>query len=238
MQRQDNFQIFGSAHLLTIGVILLIAACFVLAARKKEWQPLARPMSWALVLLLLCNELIFLILVITKGIWSYKWGLPLQICDLAIFAVCFSLIKHRQFVWELAYFWGLGGTLQAILTPDLIVTFPDLIYMKFFLTHGCILIGVIYLSVGLGRPIYFSSLKRVWLITHLYALFMGVLNWVFDTNYAYLCAKPSQTSILDYFGAWPNYLLGLEMTFIVSLFIYYLPYYFVKKCRSVDALAK
>ena len=74
---------------------------------------------------MLANELIFIVGAVAKGFWEYTWGLPLHICDLAILAVAFSLFKHQQFIWELAYFWGLGGTLQAVLTPELTVTFPD-----------------------------------------------------------------------------------------------------------------
>lgn len=232
MKSQAHFQLFGPAHLLTIGVILLVAVCYVFAARHKRLRHLDRPMSWALAVVLLGNELVFIGGAIGRGLWSHAWGLPFQLCDLAIIAVAYSLIRHRQFIWELAYFWGLGGTLQAVLTPELTVTFPDYIYIKFFLTHGCILVGVIYLSAGRGRPICFRSVKRVWVVTNVYALFIGMFNLLCGTNYLYLCRKPSQPSIMDYLGPWPFYLLGLEIVLVVSLLVYYLPYYAAERLKK------
>ena len=226
-----NFKLFDPVHLTTIAVILLVALFYVFVARHPKLNRWVKPLSVLLAVVLLGNEIIFIGGAMVKGLWGYTWGLPLQLCDLAIFAVAYSLFRHKQWVWELAYFWGLGGTLQAVLTPDLRVAFPEYIYFKFFLTHGCILAGVIFLSAGLKRPITFHSVVRVWVTTNLYTAFVALFNWLFNTNYLYLCRKPSQPSILDYFGPWPWYILGLEVLLIASLFIYYLPYCLASRNR-------
>jgi len=223
------FQLFDPVHLATIAIIFLVALCYIFVARHPKFQQWIRPMSILLAVVLLGNEIIFIAGAIAKDLWHYSWGLPLQLCDLVIFTVAYSLFRHKQWVWELTYFWGLGGTLQAVLTPDLRVTFPDYIYFKFFLTHGCILVGVIFLAIGLKRPISFQSVIRVWIITNVYTFFVGLFNWLFGTNYLYLCHKPSQPSIIDYLGPWPWYILGLEVVLIASLFFYYLPYYFFSR---------
>jgi len=223
-----TFQTFNPVHLATLAVIFLVALVYVLAARVPRLNKWVKPLTIFLAVVLVGNELLYIGGALAKGLWHYSWGIPLQLCDLAIFAVAYCLFRHKQWVWELAYFWGLGGTLQAVLTPDLRVPFPSYIYFKFFLTHGCILIGVIFLSAGLKRPITFHSVLRVWVITNLYSAFVGLFNWLFGTNYLYLCRKPAQASLIDYLGPWPWYLLGLEAVLIVSLFVYYLPYYFLK----------
>lgn len=228
---EQTFKTFGPTHLATLAAILFVALLYVLIARHPKWNRWVKPLSVSLAVVLLGNEIIFISGAIVKGFWHYSWGLPLQICDLAIFAVAYSLFRYTPWVWELAYFWGLGGTLQAVLTPDLKVAFPDYIYFKFFLTHGCILVGVVFLSAGLKRPITFHSVVRVWVVTNLYTAFVALFNWLFNTNYLYLCRKPSQPSILDYFGPWPWYILGLEVVLIASLLIYYLPYYLASRQR-------
>lgn len=221
----SDFKLFGTVHLATIAVILLTALFYVLAVRHPKLSRWGKPLSVFLAVVLLGNEIIFIGGAMVNGLWNYAWGLPLQLCDLAIFAVAYSLFRHKQWVWELAYFWGLGGTLQAVLTPDLKAAFPEYIYFKFFLTHGCILVGVIFLSAGLKRPITFHSVVRVWVITNFYAAFVALFNWFFKANYLYLCRKPSQPSLLDYFGPWPWYIFGMEALLAASLLIYYLPYY-------------
>ena len=182
---------------------------------------------------LLSNEIIWLIAAVNLKLWSLKWGLPLQICDLVIFASAYSLMRHRQWVWELAYFWGLGGTLQAVLTPDMSFTFSHYYFFKFFITHGGVVIAVIFLAAGCGRPIYHCSIWRVFGITNIYAALMGIFNWMTGANYLYLCGKPRHPSILDHLGHWPWYILGLEAVLIISLFVYYLPFFIVERITQM-----
>ncbi|HLF18785.1 MAG TPA: TIGR02206 family membrane protein [Candidatus Omnitrophota bacterium] len=228
-----EFITFGAAHIAALSLILVVALILVFLARFEKAKELIKPVRYTLAAVLIGNELIYIVGLLAKGLWTYKWGLPLQLCDLAIFAVVFSLIRHNQFIWEIAYFWGLGGTLQALLTPDLRVGFPDYIFFKFFLTHGCIIIGVFLLAAGIQRPIFSRSVRRIFIVTNVYAGFIALFNWLFDANYLYLCRKPTQPSALDFFGPWPVYLLGLELMLIVSLMIYYSPYYFLAQKRGV-----
>jgi len=231
-----EFTTFGTAHLITLGLIFLASAVLVVVARLPQYRKHIRMIRYTLAGLLLTNEFIYIFGLMLRGAWSYKWGLPLQLCDLAIFAVAYCLVKHNSTIWEIAYFWGLGGTLQALLTPDLKVSFPDYIYIKFFLTHGLIVISIIFLAAGLGRPIFFESLKRVFVVTNIYACFIAVFNGIFGSNYLYLSHKPTQPSLLNYMGPWPYYLIGGELMFIVSLFLYYMPFFIAKKIRGVKSI--
>lgn len=210
-------------------MILGTALLLVVLARSPRISGRLRLADFFLAGLLLANEFLWWGIAIAKGFWQANWGLPLQICDLAIFASAYCLFRHHQLIWELAYFWGLGATLQALITPDLHVSFPQYYFFKFFITHGCIVIAVIYLAAGLRRPILFSSALRVWVITNVYALFVIVFNALTGANYLYLMRKPAQPSLLDYLGPWPVYLLGLEALLVLSLGFYYLPYVFVNR---------
>jgi len=224
MPSENHFELFGFAHFTTLFVILLTAVILVWIARNQNFRHWIKPIGIILASLLLINESIYLLGAVNLGLWNISWGLPLQICDLAIIAAAFSLIKHNQFVWEVAYFWGLGGTLQALLTPDLSVTFPDYIFIKFFLTHGIIVIAVIFLAGGCRRPITKSSVWRMIWVTNAYSLFVYLINIQLNTNYLYLRMKPAGASILDFMGPWPVYLIGLEVLMIASFWIYFLPF--------------
>jgi len=62
------------------------------------------------------------------------WGtsLPLQLCDWVLIACLVTLIRPNHLAAEIAYFWGLGGTLQAVLTPDMTQGFPSWRFLQFF----------------------------------------------------------------------------------------------------------
>ena len=229
MSTVSHFRLFGPSHLITLAVIVSLAVALVVLARRRQSLKLCEALSGLLAILLLSNEFIWWIIAVNLHLWSLQWGLPLQICDLAIFAAAYSLIRHNQLIWETAYFWGLGGTLQALLTPDMSFDFPQYYFFKFFITHGGVVMAVIYLAAGCGRRIDVSSVRRVFIATNLYAGFIAVINGITGANYLYLCEKPLHPSILDYLGPWPWYIFGLEAVLAVSLFIYYLPFWIVQK---------
>jgi uncharacterized membrane protein YwaF len=50
---------------------------------------------------------------------------------------------------ELIYFWGLAGTLQAVITPDLAVGFPHPMFFEYVVGHLGIVLAAVFLVVGL-----------------------------------------------------------------------------------------
>lgn len=225
----DTFTLFGSTHLLTLLTVFVVAVVLAVLGRQNTFN---KQISIGLAAVLIVNEIIYVALLIKTGRWDVQYHLPLNLCDLTIFAAFFALLTRRQWIWEVAYFWTLAGTLHAVITPDLDVTFPDYIYIKFFLTHGLLIAIVIYLAVGRRRAIYLNSIWRVLGISNLYAVMVGTYNWFSGANYSYLCRKPFGSSILDYLGPWPYYILSLEVILIVSLLFYYLPYWFIDRSKT------
>lgn len=104
MEAQEHFKLFGFTHLATIAVVMVLAIILTAISRNKKLQRWINPISGILAVILLSNEILWWIVAVNLNLWSLKWGLPLQICDLVIFVSTYSLIKHRQWVWELAYF--------------------------------------------------------------------------------------------------------------------------------------
>jgi uncharacterized membrane protein YwaF len=57
-----------------------------------------------------------------------------------------------------------------------------------------------------------------------YALTVGVVDGITGWNYGYLCRKPAETSLLDWLGPWPWYLLSLECIALGTFFLLDLPW--------------
>ena len=59
------------------------------------------------------------------GTWSIQEHLPLHACSVLIWLAGLMLIRKDYRIYEFAYLMGIGGALQALLTPDIgIYGFP------------------------------------------------------------------------------------------------------------------
>ena len=159
----------------------------------------------------------------TEG-FRFPETLPLQLCDLTLWLTVLSAFTLNAGVYEVAYFGGLGGSAMALLTPDLWAPFPSYPTAYFFLSHGFVVATLIALAAGrliVPRP---GSPWRVWKVLNLFAGGVAIFDFVFKTNYMYLCVKPASGSLLDYFGPWPVYILSGELFALGIFWLLWLPF--------------
>lgn len=230
MGARGSFVPYGPGHLWVVaGTVIAAAALVVTRARLTGRDD--RTLRWGVAVLLAANELASWLIGFAHG----HVRAPLQLCDLALALTVWSLIRAKPRVSEIAYFWGLAGSLQAVLTPDLRVAFPDYWWLKFFIGHCGVVLSVVYLAVtDRVRPTH-RTVWKVWGWTNLYALIVGCLNGLFGTNYGYLAQKPMQPSVLDALGSWPYYVIGMEGLALLSFYLYYLPFVFARRSAGSTA---
>lgn len=150
--------------------------------------------------------------------------LPLELCDLAVLVAVWALLSGNQLACELLYFWGLSGTLIAMLTPDVAWAFPDSRCLAFFALHGAVAIAAVVMTFGAGiRPRPGANLRIFW-ITNAYALAAGLIDVTAGKNYLYLRSKPSQPSILDFMGPWPWYIVAADVMAFILFWSLMLPF--------------
>ncbi|MFP4494845.1 MAG: TIGR02206 family membrane protein [Halochromatium sp.] len=219
----NGFFLFSGSHLAAIGLILAASVLLPIAVRSLTPQ-LARPIGALLALVLVSQELVQLLLLL-QHYGPTAQMLPLHLCSLAVWVTAWVLITANPRVFEVVYFWALGGTTQALVTPDLGPGFPSAEFVLFFLGHGLVLVGVTYaLIVYRLRPVP-ASLIRVPAITlGVAALAFGV-NLALGTNFMYLMEKPAGTSLLDWFGPWPWYWLALLAIGALIFILLYAPFF-------------
>ena len=222
MQAGPSFILFGPAHLCTLALIGAVAIVLPLLVRRL-CPGAVRSVALLLAALLLVQEAVNL------GLQLARYGpsvylLPLHLCSLAVFVTAWMLVTRGPRVFEVAYFWALAGTTQALATPDLPTGFPDPAYVLFFAGHGLVIVGVLYGVLALGLRPTALSVPRVALITVVVAVAVLGVNLVLGTNFMYLMAKPPGPSLLDWFGPWPWYWLGLMGMAILSFAVLYAPF--------------
>jgi len=223
------FVLFGPAHL----AALALAVLFPLAASAvTRGHPTGdRAMRWFLAALLLGEWLAFYLVFWTRGWLDWNNGLPLSLCDWAEVSLIIALLSRNQFAYELGYFWGLGGTLQGLVTPDLAYGFPDVRFLLFMANHAGIIASLLYLTLGTKlRPVP-SSLPRVIAASLVYPVVAGAFDYALAANYGFLHDKGSHVSLLTLLAPWPWYIGELVLIGFLSIAIYYAPFFIVDVFR-------
>jgi hypothetical integral membrane protein (TIGR02206 family) len=231
MTSPHPFRLFGPSHLTVLGATAAVTAGLVLLARRggggeraARTARTARRVAWCLAALLLLDEVAVAAFAAYADLPTLKDHLPFQLCDWVILACAAALLWRHRLAYELAYFWGLSGTLQALLTPDLKEDFPSLHFITFQALHAGVVVAVLYLTLGLGMRPRPRSILRVWVWLQGYVAVTAVIDWLLDSNYGYLRHKPVQASLYDYLGPWPFYLLSLEALSLVLFLACYAPF--------------
>src|SRR5262249_36932418 len=100
-----------------------------------------------------------LIAKITDGAFNLANALPMQLCDWALFTISAALWWRWQAGFDVAYFWGLAGTAQALFTPAVASDLCWLRLVGFFFIHAGIVAGVLHLLLTGGfRPVWPRSI--------------------------------------------------------------------------------
>jgi hypothetical integral membrane protein (TIGR02206 family) len=135
------FQLFGTSHLLALFAVVALALGLPLVLRRRA-PGLAARVGWLLGVTLLAQEL-------AQAVWLWRSVgpglhlLPLDLCTLSVFLTAWVLLARSRRIYEIVYFWGLGGTTQALVTPELFQGFPSAEFIFFFAGHGLVVIGVV-----------------------------------------------------------------------------------------------
>ncbi len=238
MKAEPAFHPYGAAHLAVI--FLTIALPFILAALVRRTNRIERAVTVSLSAILILNYAVYLVFCLRSGSLDWRQALPMQLCDWGLVVVIVAMLSGRQRWFEVAYFWGLGGTLQALLTPNLRFGFPDLRFFSFFVSHGGIIVGVIFLMlVHRYRP-YPMSFVRAFAWSEFYFVTTLLADKLTGDNYGFLLHKPEAFSILSFLSDWrPLYLLQLHGVALLFFAILYLPfaiYDLVRRFDSADAV--
>ena len=215
----------GSLALAFLGPVVLWAM-----HRRRTHPQLERNFARGIAGLLLAVWVAGLVQKFCEGSFNAREALPMQLCDWALFAVVAALLGQSQTCFELGYFWGLCGTLQALLTPAIEDGIAWWRQLGFFLDHAGIVAGVLFLLlVPKMRP---HGLWRVLLWSEIYLAAALAVNALTGGNYGFLAHRPAQRTMLDLFSDTPwLYVAGINGLALVFFAAIYLPWLIADRIR-------
>jgi hypothetical integral membrane protein (TIGR02206 family) len=151
----------------------------------------------------------------------------MQLCDWALFLIAAALWWHWRLGFEIAYFWGLAGTIQALFTPAIP---DDLVWFRafgFFFIHAGIVAGIFHLLLTQRWRPTPRSLVCVIVASEIFLAAALSINALTGGNYGFLSHQPPTRSMLDLFSR-THWIYVLELNLVAFLFfaILYAPWFF------------
>jgi hypothetical integral membrane protein (TIGR02206 family) len=227
------FVLLGRPHLVVLALTLVVPLLLATWTRRDPRADVI--IRRFLAALLIGGWTCWYIMFAVRGWLGIGNILPLNLCDWAAIALILALLKPNIRTYELGYFWGLGGTLQGLVTPAVHHEFPDPEFLIYFTNHAGIIASLLYLTLGTGlRPVP-RSIARAILGSLIYMGVAGAADWLLGVNYGLLRHKPDNVSLLDILSPWPVYVPELFFIGIGFVLLYYAPFFILDRVRANPA---
>ncbi len=219
------FVLFGTGHLIALGVIILLNIAML--GFRKSSERTRSIVRWTMAIILWLDEASWHFWNLYWGHWTVQTMLPLHVCSILVWLAGFMLIFKNYRIYEFAYFIGIGGAMQALLTPDVgIYGFPHYRIFQTIISHGMLVTATIYMTTVEGFRPTWKSFWRVVVGVNIYAAIIFPVNMLLGTNYLYINGKPATASLLDILPEWPIYIIFMELIGFVVFLLLYLPFIF------------
>jgi hypothetical integral membrane protein (TIGR02206 family) len=222
------------AYWSSVAIAAIGCATVCVAARRLPgpWTIWA---ARAIGLLLLADAVSYSVMLVVQDQWSWRTSLPLALCNMGVLVATAACWWRVPLLVEITYFWGLAGTLQAIITPDLNVGFPHLVFFQYVVGHTGIVLAALFLVVGMRLAPRPGAVKRVYLITIAYTAFVGLVDGLTGADYMFLSQPPSEWTLLRLLGPWPWYVVSSAAVALGLFLLLNLPFWWSRRRHTIAA---
>jgi hypothetical integral membrane protein (TIGR02206 family) len=218
------FVLFSAQHWIALA-LMAVFGMVIITTQLNAGETSRKRIRWLLAALLVVNETTWQLWNLAIGEWTIQTMLPLHLCSALVWLCAYMLITKNKTIYEFAYLIGIAGALQAMLTPDLgQYAFPHYRYFQVFLSHGCIIISALYMTIVEGYRPTWQSVKRVAIYGNIYLVAVFVLNLLIGSNYLFVAHKPETASLLDMLPPWPYYIAIIELLAAVFIALSFAPF--------------
>ena len=231
----DPFILFGTSHIISIFLAIILSIFIPIFAKKKLSEHYQHILGSVIGYAVMSSYILWTFLEIFAGTFDLKLHLPIHLCRMANILLPFVMVSRSYLFYEILYFWGLSGMLQAVITPDIAAGFPHFQFFRFWFAHHGMIIALIYATVVYGMRPSLKSIFKAMFALNLFLLIAIIANILLDANYFWICGKPINEigehvpSLLDYLGPWPWYILVAEFVALAHFLLAYIPFIFIKR---------
>lgn len=215
------------------AVLLAAGSCATLCTVARR-----RPGRWTAVVarligtVLAVDAITYTLALVAQGTWSARTSLPLPLCDVAVVIASVACWWRAVALVELTYFWGLAGTVQGVITPDLSTGFPHLVFFEYVAGHLGIVVAALYLVAGMRIEPRPGAVPRVFAATVGYTAVVGLVDAMTGANYMFLRRPPGEWTLLRVLGPWPWYLASGAAVALVLFTLLDAPFWTARRRAS------
>ena len=214
------FIFMGMDHVISIIAFAILSFAIPYLAKNKLDENQQYFLGKVIGVLILFGYLSWVILEILAGTFSLKLHLPIHLCRTANILIFVVLFFRSFLAYEIVFFWGLT-VIHAVITPDITQGFPHYHFVRYWLTHQLMIIGIIYATFIYDIRPHKTSIYKSFVTLLLFFLITVPVNLSLDANYFWICGKPPVGTVLDYFGPWPWYLIVATLLALVHFYFFY-----------------
>ena len=220
-----RFSLFGLDHGVTLAAAFVVCIAVPIVGRALSDKGRIRLAWWIGGAILVVELLIKLPVRVAVFDFPLSEELPLHLCRLGALAGAWLMFTRSSWAFDLVYFWAFGGGVLAVLTPDIRIGPPHMIFLLFYVGHTLEILAVTYAMVVFGLRPTFRSVVRCLVVTQLLMVVIYPLNLLLGSNYLFLNRPPVEASIIDSLGSGWQYLVGLELLAAFFILLCYVPFF-------------
>ena len=226
---ESDFYAWSPSHVIPILLFVVFTGLICWYAYRYLTRPQQKKILLIATFIPLASILLSMAIRLKTGHFTLQEDLPIHICRFVAVLAPWIYWKERPLWTGISYFWVLAGTVNATITPDLYNDFPHWEHLCYFALHLGLIFLPVYYVIVMGHRIKHKDLVSALIAGNIFVIFSLVINKLLSANYMFTLHKPEASTLLDYLGPWPWYLLSVEILGIVIFYLIYLPFVISKK---------
>ena len=125
----------STQHLAPIIIAFLFSIVFIKYAQRELNKTQQKNALHIFACVISLIVIVFHAHIISLGFYNISTDLPLYLCSLLGLIIPIFTYYRKFWMYEVLVFWIIGGTLQAVLTPDIPLGFPNFDYFRYWMVH-------------------------------------------------------------------------------------------------------
>jgi hypothetical integral membrane protein (TIGR02206 family) len=234
-----TFAPFTAMHVAVVFVAVVVTVVLVRMRGPLGDSPAGRRLDRVLACVGIANWVLYqgygLLRVLTDGTGKYtiEYAVPLQVCDIAslLAPLMWLITPARRWMSVIVYFWGLGLSSQAFVTPIVRSGPATFEFWFFFIAHWMIVGGALYETFGRGFRPTWRDFRFIVIVSLSYYAVIFPFNILTGFNIGFLgepdAADPK--TIADSLGPWPLRTLWIAIIGHAMMVLVMLPWVFVRR---------